>query len=333
MEDVKNIIIRLPNWLGDQVISTAFVKAVRETYPSAGLDLVTKKGLEFLLDYFPVHSQKFVFDKKEFPGPAGAWRYGKMLGRRKKYDLFFCLPDSLSSAIMARASTASNRIGYKKESRSFLLTHAYQKIKAAHRVKEYLNLLQQYTQKKEDNYVDVELCHQPIPRTNSLVININSEADSRRLPQAKAVSLISAIQKNTSNQIILIGSPKEKKWVDAVYELLPEKTNIQNVAGKTSMPALVNLLTSCKALLTTDSGPAHVSNALGTPTLVLFGAGNEYNTAPFNEAGRRIMRLGKLACEPCTDNTCKRYGVPECLLQLDDDLITQNILKLLADPI
>lgn len=50
-----NILIRLPNWLGDMVMSTAFVQAVKNEYPAATVDVIAKKGIDFLLDYFPEH--------------------------------------------------------------------------------------------------------------------------------------------------------------------------------------------------------------------------------------------------------------------------------------
>ena len=77
-------------------------------------------------------------------------------------------------------------------------------------------------------------------------------------------------------------------------------------------------------MLTTDSGPAHLANALGTHTVVLFGAGDENNTAPYNHEYRTIIRLGKLDCEPCRKNVCIRYGTPQCLEQLDTHMIIQT---------
>ena len=59
-----NILIRLPNWLGDMVMSTAFVQAVKDEYPNATVDLIAKKGIDFLLDYFPAHGQAFYFFKR-----------------------------------------------------------------------------------------------------------------------------------------------------------------------------------------------------------------------------------------------------------------------------
>ncbi len=319
-----NILIRLPNWLGDMVMSTAFVQAVKEEFPGAAIDLVAKKGIDFLLDHFPPHRQRYVFSKEEYAGTGGARKFGKMIRRQKKYDLFFCLPDSFSSAVMGHASGAKKRIGYKKELRSLLLSNAYPKKKGLHRVEEYIDLLAQFL-KKEIMVPPVQLTARPMTKKRAIIININSEASSRRLPAAKAVSIITAVQKTTGEEIILMGSTKEKEFVDEVFAALPDKTNISNNAGLTSLAQLVDLLGACPVLLTTDSGPAHVANALGTFTIVLFGAGNENSTAPFNTINRKIIRLGQLPCEPCINNTCKLYAEPECLLRLDEDRIAQEV--------
>jgi len=84
-------------------------------------------------------------------------------------------------------------------------------------------------------------------------------------------------------------------------------------------------MASAKAVLTTDSGPAHLANSLGVPTIVLFGAGNELNTAPYNKQHLNTIRAGKLECEPCVRNTCKLYGIPKCM-QLIDEIELINAL-------
>jgi len=73
-----------------------------------------------------------------------------------------------------------------------------------------------------------------------------------------------------------------------------------------------------------------VANALGVETVVLFGAGNENNTAPYNKSNRTIIRLGQLACEPCVSNTCKLYGVPQCLVRLDENIIVSAVISVLT---
>ena len=92
----------------------------------------------------------------------------------------------------------------------------------------------------------------------------------------------------------------------------------------------MQLFARSTAVLTTDSGPAHVANALGVHTVVLFGAGNENNTAPYNKNSLTIIRLGQLPCEPCVSNTCKLYGVPQCLARLDENIIVAAVTNALA---
>ncbi len=319
-----NILIRLPNWLGDMVMSTAFVQAVKNHFPGAVIDLIAKKGIDFLLDHFPVHDQRYIFSKEEYTGITGAWKFGKKIREQKKYDLFFCLPDSFSSAVMGQAAAAKIRVGFKKELRAVFLTHSYSKKKNIHRAEEYINLLQQFS-KNEIAVPPVQL--QPVitVQNNALIININSEAVSRRLPKDKAVSIINAVRNKINNDIILVGSYKEALFVDEVFNALPDKTNITNQAGKTNLAELMQLFSSSSALLSTDSGPAHLANALGLHTVVLFGAGNENNTAPYNNNNRTIIRLGQLDCEPCVSNTCKLYGVPQCLVKLDENVIVSAV--------
>ncbi|MFC4263719.1 glycosyltransferase family 9 protein [Ferruginibacter yonginensis] len=328
MSEIKKILIRLPNWLGDMVMATAFVNAVQQQYPQAQIDCIAKKGIDFLLDYFPTNGQRYIFSKEDYKGTLGVIRFARQITKQQQYDLLFCLPDSLSAAIMAYFIGAKKSIGFKKSLHSIFFNHTYLKKKQVHRVLEYVHLLEQFTQTSFDA-VKVSLKADVATSNNTLIININSEASSRRLPVSKAVSIINYISKNISNPIVLIGSPKEKPFVDTVFQQLHNTTNVKNVAGATSLPELIQLFAQSKAVLSTDSGPAHISNALGKNTVVLFGAGNEQNTAPFNNEHTFVIRLNQLLCEPCTKNICKFYTEPKCLTMLNEVTIgtaVQNAL-------
>src|SRR5689334_10332394 len=111
------ILVRLPNWLGDMVMSTAFINALRMEYPSADIDVIVKKGLESLIAFIPAINKKYVFSKEDWKGLRGVYRFGKKISREVKYDVFFCLPDSFSSALMGWSTAARRRIGFKKEFR------------------------------------------------------------------------------------------------------------------------------------------------------------------------------------------------------------------------
>ncbi len=321
------ILIRLPNWLGDMVMATPLLQAVQLVYPGATVDVIAKKGLDFLLDHIPGINERYIFSKNEYKGLQGAWRFGKMIAAQQRYDLFICLPNSFSAAVMARATGAKMSIGYKKELRSWLLTKTYNQPANLHRVETYMHLLQQYAGVNIPT-PPVQLQVTNATRKDIVIVNINSEASSRRLPPAKAVEFITALRNKVRHDLVLIGSLAEQAFVNEVYAALPDKQGIGNEAGKTSLHQLLSLLASARVMLTTDSGPAHLANALGTHTVVLFGAGNELSTAPFN-ANKTILRLGQLPCEPCVNNECKLYGSPRCLELLDQQLVTQAVVNAL----
>jgi lipopolysaccharide heptosyltransferase II len=313
------ILIRLPNWLGDVVMSTAFISAVRQLYPDALVDVIIKKELGDVAGLIPGINNIHLFAKQEFSGLSGVYRFGKSF-RRYKYDLFFNLPHSLSSMVMARATGAKQRIGFNKEGGFFLMSRSYSKPLKLHRVDEYLSLLNKFTGKPV-GHQQISLQSEKLVsvKDNAVVVNFNSEASSRRMPLNKARSILNALTAAFADiNFILIGAPRESAYIDEVITGLNNSSRLQNFAGKTDLVGLAGLMASSKAVLTTDSGPAHMANAVGAPTIALFGAGNENNTAPYNKNNLTVIRYGKLICEPCVRNTCKLYGIPKCMEMLDE---------------
>lgn len=317
------ILVRLPNWLGDMVMSVGFMHQLPHFFPGAEVSVIAKKGIHDLLNFFPKTEHQFIFSKDEFKGINGLIRFGNKIKKTEKFDLFFCLPDSFSAAMMGAATGAMKRVGYKKEMRQLLLTNVFAKPENLHRVEEYIRLLELFANEKAKP-INLFLNHQ-FRKNNHVVVNINSEASSRRLNVSKAVELLSALRKSIDEKIFLVGAPKEKGFVDSVVSLLPDSSNIESIAGKTSLCQLAEVLATAKLMLTTDSGPAHLANALRTHTVVLFGAGNEANTAPYNKNLRNIIRLGQLSCEPCQKNVCLKFETPQCLQRLDTNRIIETV--------
>jgi ADP-heptose:LPS heptosyltransferase len=319
------ILVRLPNWLGDMVMAVGFIHQLHQLYPKAEISIIVKKGLEGILEYYPPLSNKYLFNKEEYKGSRGLWKFGRKIKKGEKCDLFFSLPNSFSSALMGLATGAKKRVGYKNELRSILLTNSYKQPKGIHRAEEYTKLLELYTRKQLG--LPTTTLTSPFTRKDYIVVNINSEASSRRLTITKASDLINKLIEATSEDIVLVGSPKEKEFIDTVVSFITKADRIRNRAGQTNLTGLAELLGSAKLVVSTDSGPAHLANALGTYTIVLFGAGDEAHTAPYNKDLRTVIRLGELSCEPCEKNVCHRFGIPQCLEQLNIDIIVNEATK------
>lgn len=308
------LLVRLPNWLGDVVMSTAFLDALHQYYPNAGIDLIIKKELSSMAPLIPGVNKIRTFSKSDYPGLKGAFAFGKNL-RQEQYDIYFNLPNSISSAAMAWATRAKKRVGFSKEGGFLMLTKVCRRPKNVHRTKEYLSILEQFTGKPASGKVKLRADAEP----NGLVlVNFNSEAVSRRMPIGKSINLINQLTNTFQNvHFAFVGSPKDAEHIDQIYINAENKDRVENYTGKTNLIELAKLMAGAKVVLTTDSGPAHLANGVGVPVIALFGAGNEHNTAPYNKENLTIIRAGKLDCEPCVRNTCELYGAPKCMKLID----------------
>ena len=364
-----NILVRLPNWLGDVVLSAGFVRALHQCHPQARLHLVSKAELAPLLPaLLPAGAdvQVHAFAKKAWPGPLGPWRFGRRLEREHgPFQRYYCLPNSFSTALLGLGAGAAARIGYAADGRGLLLTHAPTPRPGQHRADDYTHLLTAFaadvTAVPPPCQADVRLTLPPTaaawPPAKTvapavaaasvtsltpglateaaalLLFNFNSEAPARRMPVAKAAALIQAVHRAAPGRPLgLLGAPREAARAAAILAALPAPVRgyVHNLAGQTDLLGLLTRLKSAPLLLSTDSGPAHVANALGTPLIVCFGPGDETSTGPYHPARAVVARApGPVPCGGCT-NVCRFGEAPPCLLNLDEAALAAAVRRLLA---
>lgn len=321
------ILIRLPNWLGDLVMSSAFIKAVHRKFPNSIVDVMVKKNLSGILPLLTGINRVYEISTQSTSNIFSHYWFLKK-NNFQNYDLFFCLPNSFSSALIGFFSKSNIRIGYKNELRAFLLTHSYSIPERKHRAEEYIFLLEKYTGKKITN-LNTELSSDQfkgriIPDGKNIILNFNSVAQSRRVPVTKAVEIITKVQSQFDYNLLLIGSLEEVNYTRQIENLLAEKKNIYNYAGKLNLIELAQIIYESDLLLTTDSGIAHLANAFHKKTVVLFGAGDEINTRPYNYTKLQVMRAKNIDCAPCISNQCK-LGTPICLTEINSGLIINSL--------
>ena len=102
---------------------------------------------------------------------------------------FFNLPSSLSSIVLGWATCSKKRIGFKGEGSFLMLTDVFKRPAGVHRVDEYVSLLEQFS-RKTINHRQVKLSANDTRQRdhNRVLINFNSEAESRRMPLDKGDS-------------------------------------------------------------------------------------------------------------------------------------------------
>ena len=326
----SRILIRFPNWLGDLVMSVGFWRKLKEAFPNAKFYAIVKEEIGELLPLFGEFERIFLFSKEKYKGVMGIFRFSREI--KGEYDIYFSLPTSFSSALLGFLSGSRERIGYSAEMRDFLLTKVLKKPKNMHRAEEYAYLLRDFHTSPLDG-LDVRISVPPSQKILNLRakykvgVNINSEAQSRRMSHKKWANIINGILDESDSYVILTGSKKDIENVKHIEPLIKRQERLLNLSGKTNLVELSEVIKSLDLFISSDSGPAHLSNALHVPTIVLFGAGDERNTAPYNRKYVKVIREN-IDCSPCLRNECK-FGIPKCLEQINEKVVVETALKLL----
>src|SRR5262245_34840903 len=115
-----NIAVFWPNWIGDAVMATPAVRALRRRYPDARLVGVVRPYVAGVLDGAPWHDGLIEYDPRgpwSRRGPAAAWRL-----RQEGIDLAILFPNSFRAAAVAWLGGCRRRIGYARYGRGPLLT-------------------------------------------------------------------------------------------------------------------------------------------------------------------------------------------------------------------
>ena len=313
-------------------MATSFLKAVKSNYPESHLDVIMTKGLTDLKFFMPYIDHVYEYSKKEFSGAIGNYKFGRMIRKNDTYDLFFCLPFSFSSAISGFFTSSKIRVGYSTEGRDFLFNRSFKLEPDLHVVEDYIGLLEDFLDKKihfDPPQLEInQAIDFALPDEEYIVLNVRSGPPSRFIPITKSVEIIKALAEKYPYQIVLTGAPFEKDYINEIEDKVSPEYPVINLSGKTSIIELGWVLKNAKAMITTDSGNAHFANALGTKTIVLFGAGLQSRCHPYNKKIFRPLQLTDMECVPCRSEKCK-YGDNRCLANIDDRLILNSLQELL----
>ncbi len=136
----ERIIVRAPNWVGDAVLCTPALAALKDMKPSAVISVLAVRRVSEVFLHNPC-----VDEIVTLPGRKGLSYWLKALElRRKKYDLGILFPNSFSSALFFRLSGVPRISGYRRDGRGFLLADAVEvteRLLGSHQVDYYLNLI------------------------------------------------------------------------------------------------------------------------------------------------------------------------------------------------
>ncbi len=338
------IVVRGTNWVGDAVMTIPALRELRRIFPDAFITLHTRswaqgifQDTDFIDEILPFEREKTSL--KTTLAQAKIWR-------EKKFDLAVLFTNSFESAFLAKLGKVPRRFGYGKEARSFLLTDAVKMPvwkNERHEIFYYLNLIAEIEHKffgtktfleseprfeldvsaerREKALKILEESGVELMKKTVAFVPGSTNSRAKRWQTESYAKLNDRLQNELNTNVILIGAENELGVSLEVYEKSEVKPFI--LTGKTTLAEVVSILSVCEMLVSNDTGPAHISAALGTKTLVIFGPTNPNTTQPFQS---QIIKKD-VDCAPCMLRDCPIDH--RCMTRILPDEIFEKVVSML----
>lgn len=320
-QEQLRIAIRLPNWLGDVVMALSFIEECAKLFPHAKIELL---GLEkFAAFPFPKQYSYVVVPKRIFQGG-----FLKKI-RAKRYGVFFALPLSFSSALLAFLSRARFRIGYKSEGRNFLLHPALDFPNPPRSV----SMIEEWYYLFSPLFPDRKWVAQPPRLTPDPTVFAGYKAKFLPWIEQKFVLFapfsafgpaknwsidyfkeLARLYRQDGLRVVVIGMEEDRK---EAAQIEPDF----NLAGLTSLEEVITLLQACSFLIANDSGVRHLASALEVKNIGIYGSSNPRWTGPLDHFSKVLYSFE--SCSPCYQRTCPLLHY-HCLRKITPSQVLQT---------
>ena len=285
------ILIELPTWLGDCVMATPAIENIVNFDNDVEITFI---GSFVAIEAMKNHQKVFktvVLDKKY----GVLYKITRELG---EFDAFFSFRSSLRTKFLKFLISAKNKYQFDKN-----------KYQHRHQVEKYNDFI---NDSLKSNFPAGKL----VLHADNLKLSINNSSlpilginpgasygSAKRWHPEKFARVASEL--SGQYDIVIFGGEDEVDIVMDIEKLLLEKSvkNYQNLAGKTTIPELINHISHLDLFITGDSGPMHVAAAFEVPTVAIFGPTKDDETSQWMNEKSLIVKKN-LDCQPCMKRTC-----------------------------
>jgi lipopolysaccharide heptosyltransferase II len=346
-----------------QMLSPA-ARHLREQHPEARIELLTLSGnaafARGLEQYDAIHT----FDVEATPGPRG-WialtlRIGALVARLRSahfdavYDFEFFTRFS-ALVTLATGSRVTHGFAAPNVWRGSFHAHTVPFNRYWHVTRNFRalaggedgsdvvagDLAPFHVARADEIAVETRLARAGIGAGRDFVVlnpNAGSLSLERRWPAPNFAALARALVREDGLPVVFVGAPNEVDYVREIVRAAGEQPHghLVDLAGELSIGELAALLARAACVVTNDSGPMHVTAALGTPLVALFGPETPVMYGPLGTDAVALWRPP--ACSPCInvhDNKVANciHGRPECLVGIEVDEVLAQTRATLADSI
>ncbi|MFW2578691.1 glycosyltransferase family 9 protein [Aliarcobacter butzleri] len=288
---IKEIFIEIPSWLGDAIMATPAIENLIKTYPDAQITLLGSFVSTQAFQGYPNIERVIVDDTKKSGN-----RYKNLISLAKsigRVDLAISFRRSISSKFMMFFIKAKKKFNYRRLTKKEIhLCIRYNDF-----VNKVLNL--------KNEVGDLKLYFKPFNYGKpTLGINPGATYGSAKRWYPEEFAKI-AIEMSKKYDIVIFGGPAETNIAKDIENELVSKgiTNYQNLAGKTTIPELIERIAGLDLFITNDSGPMHIAAAYKVKTIAIFGPTKFTETNQWNNPNGEIVTKN-LDCAPCMKRVC-----------------------------
>jgi heptosyltransferase-2 len=327
---IQRLLVVLPTWVGDVVMATPTLRALRQLYPQAHIAYLIKPYARSVIDGCP-WCDAMIADDTRLIGTASRLR-------RERFDAAVLLPNSFRSALLVRLAGIPRRIGYDRDARGLLLTDRllplrdglryvpYPALRYYLAVAEYLGAadpdpaMALFTQPQDDEAAGRLLADAGVTRDAHPLVMLNPGG---RYGQAKLwhadrfARVADRLIDEHGATVLVNGAPSERAVLDEVHKAAQHDL-VDLPSRGSNLTLLKSLVKRCDLMITNDTGPRHFAAALNVPVVTVFGpTWPEWTTIDF--AQERIVRVD-VPCGPCQLKVCPK---PEriCMTRIDSDMV------------
>lgn len=322
MVSPKILLIRLSS-LGDIVLTTPAIRAVRANFPNAYIAMLVAKQSADILRENPYLNEIITFDRLAKDKDTGEMRRVVCLLRERKFTLAIDLQRKFRTEILMYFSGATERVG-----KGRLCTVRVSEQGNKHATAHYFDILHAVGIPAADQKLELFLAEserrdavQRLKAAGSVAGKLKvglfpgAGWKLREWMPERFAAIGDRLVEHFNADVLIFGGQQESELVQKVANLM-EMPAIP-FAGNLQMRQLAACIEQCDLFLTNDTGPMHIAAGVGTRTVSLFGPGNHIRFQPLG-VEHQIIRHD-VPCSPCKqftdkckDNICmKGIGVDE----------------------
>lgn len=354
---IRRILLVQLDHLGDAIISTALLPALKRTYPAAELHVLASPRAAEVFCRLPLVDRVHLCRDYRFDArPWRRWLPATLLWalrlRRWRFDLGFDVRGELPLAALLWLAGVRRRIGWASGGGGFLLTASGQPQAGRHELaarRELLRAAGVDAATREialPNWPDEAWADRLVTSRMTaiadgdaplVVLHLGAGTAAKRWPLEHWRTLVTRLLSQSSAALVLVGGNDDVER----SRLAAQGYDSHRVLDLTGQLALVELAALCRRaalFVGADSGPAHLAAAVGTEVLALFSGTND--SRQWRPAGKDVTVLRhEVACSPChrhdcawSDHPCMDGLAPGRVVAAALELLSRRTAAALAEP-